>query len=56
MNEANCVECGANLGLGSSVIIGEILECPACGVELEVVQISPVRIEVAPEIEEDWGE
>lgn len=56
MNEVTCVECGAPVEIGSDVIVGEILECPECGVELEVVQISPIRIELAPEIEEDRGE
>jgi alpha-aminoadipate carrier protein LysW len=56
MNELNCVECGAELEIDAALIIGEILECPECGVELEVVQLSPLSIELAPEIEEDWGE
>ena len=56
MNELNCLECGAGLSVGSDLIAGEILECPECGVELEVVQLSPLSIELAPEIEEDWGE
>lgn len=56
MNDMNCMECGAGLEIGNDLIIGEILECPECGVELEVVQLSPLSIELAPEIEEDWGE
>jgi alpha-aminoadipate carrier protein LysW len=35
---------------------GEILVCPDCGVDLEVLSINPVTIEVAPMEEEDWGE
>lgn len=37
---------------------GEIIECTACGQEHEVVDRSAdaVRVELAPEIEEDWGE
>lgn len=56
MNEVTCVECDAAVETGSDLIVGEILECPECGVELEVIQVSPLRIELAPEIEEDWGE
>jgi alpha-aminoadipate carrier protein LysW len=34
----------------------EIVECSACGVELEVISIDPVAVALAPEEEEDWGE
>jgi alpha-aminoadipate carrier protein LysW len=37
---------------------GEIIECTACGQEHEVTAATEgdVRIALAPEIEEDWGE
>ncbi len=37
---------------------GEIIECLACGQEHEVVKKSEfgVRVNLAPEVEEDWGE
>jgi len=35
---------------------GEIIPCPSCGVDLEVVSISPLQLELAPEEQEDWGE
>lgn len=35
---------------------GEIVECPECGVELEVIGVGPVQLAAAPEEEEDWGE
>ncbi len=56
MNAINCLECGALVESGSDLIIGEILECPDCAIELEVIQVDPLSIELAPEIEEDWGE
>ncbi|NCF67714.1 MAG: lysine biosynthesis protein LysW [Chloroflexi bacterium] len=56
MNEINCMECGAVVLAGQDLIMGEILECAECGVELEVVQLAPLVVELAPEIEEDWGE
>lgn len=56
VNEISCMECGAMVLAGGDLIMGEILECPECGVELEVVQLSPLAVELAPEIEEDWGE
>ena len=53
---SECVECGAALSLGSDLETGEIVDCTTCGVELEVVAVSPPVLERAPELEEDWGE
>jgi alpha-aminoadipate carrier protein LysW len=53
---ANCPECDANLSL-DSVIKGEIVVCPDCGVELEVLEIQPaLELALAPQEAEDWGE
>lgn len=51
-----CPECAAAVPLTASVLVGEILDCPDCGAELEVRATNPVRIQLAPEVEEDWGE
>jgi alpha-aminoadipate carrier protein LysW len=51
-----CLECGAELELTADVEEGEIVICPDCGVELEVISIEPITLELAPEVEEDWGE
>lgn len=51
-----CIECGAGLELGSDVELGEIIVCPDCGVELEVMGLDPIVLDLAPEVEEDWGE
>ncbi len=40
----------------ADVEIGEIVDSPASGAELEVVAVDPVVLEEAPELEEDWGE
>lgn len=50
-----CVECGYGLRL-SSPMQGEIVACPDCGVDLEVTQLAPLTLALAPEEEEDWGE
>lgn len=52
---ATCPECAAEIEL-DDVMEGEIVDCPDCGVELEVVSISPLSLDLAPEEEEDWGE
>ena len=53
---SNCPECGGVLKLSPDVIEYEILDCPTCGTELEVMSVDPIKIALAPEEEEDWGE
>ena len=52
---STCPTCGADVET-SSVEQGEILTCIECGTELEVLSLDPVRIALAPETQEDWGE
>jgi len=54
--KAECLECGATIELPDDVELAEIVVCPDCGVELEVVSLDPLSLELAPEVEEDWGE
>ena len=51
-----CPECAAELGLAPDVEVAEIVVCLDCGVELEVMGLDPTTLELAPEVEEDWGE
>ncbi len=51
----NCPECDATLNL-KEVVQGEIVQCPDCGVDLEVVGPDSNKLELAPVEEEDWGE
>lgn len=51
-----CPECAAELALGVDVEEGEIVVCPDCGAELEIMGTSPLSVQMAPEVEEDWGE
>ena len=50
-----CIDCGATLALRNPVV-GEIVDCPDCGLELEVRVLSPLTVQPAPEVAEDWGE
>jgi alpha-aminoadipate carrier protein LysW len=50
-----CPECGAQITLAKP-IRGEIVVCPDCGTELEVVNENPLKLDLAPQEEEDWGE
>ena len=51
-----CPVCGADVALPDDVESGEIIDCQACGAELEVLETNPPVLEEAPELEEDWGE
>ena len=51
-----CPECEATLQLADDLIEGEIVACTDCGAELEVTSVAPVRLQLAPLVEEDWGE
>jgi len=54
--EAACPECDAGVAFDRAPLNGQVARCTDCGVELEVTCASPVRLEIAPEVEEDWGE
>ncbi|MEM9167180.1 MAG: lysine biosynthesis protein LysW [Planctomycetota bacterium] len=54
--ESPCPECDAVIGFDRPPLNGQIARCIDCGVELEVVTIAPLTLEIAPEVEEDWGE
>lgn len=52
---SSCPECGAEVNT-KEIEKGEIITCNDCGTELEVISTNPVKLEVAPEEQEDWGE
>lgn len=56
MNTVNCLECDAEIVLQNDVEQNEIIVCPDCGVDLEVINLDPITINLAPMEEEDWGE
>lgn len=50
-----CPECEAEITL-QNVLRGEVVPCPDCGADLEVISVNPIVLEPAPVTEEDWGE
>ena len=56
MQTVLCPECESEISLENGTIVGEIIVCPDCGVDLEVMSLEPVQVELAPMEEEDWGE
>ena len=51
-----CPECAAEITLTQGTEAGEIIVCPDCGVDLEVISLEPAKVQLAPMEEEDWGE
>ncbi len=54
-SSAHCPECDAEIDL-ENVVLGEIVVCSDCGVDLEVTNLHPLEVQLAPMEEEDWGE
>ena len=58
MGKVICSDCDAEFDVPEDVMVGEIVSCPDCGLDLEVVKIEGSNIElqrIAIE-KEDWGE
>ncbi|MBS7659875.1 MAG: lysine biosynthesis protein LysW [Candidatus Bathyarchaeia archaeon] len=55
---AKCPDCDSNLEISGDVVEGEILSCPCCGLELEVVKVNGDSVELQELVieGEDWGE
>lgn len=51
-----CPVCDGKVPLEADIVVGELIQCPECRSELEVVEIDPPKLAEAPETEEDWGE
>jgi alpha-aminoadipate carrier protein LysW len=60
MPRGTCPECEADVQVDEDVDKGDIVECPDCGAQLEVVGLDPIEldliIEEEEEEEEDWDE
>ncbi|HEY3311410.1 MAG TPA: lysine biosynthesis protein LysW [Anaerolineales bacterium] len=56
MSTVNCTECEAAITLEANAEVGEIIVCPDCGVDLEIVSLNPAKVDLAPMEQEDWGE
>lgn len=56
--KTSCGICGGEIDVPNDAIKGEIVSCPDCGTEYEVVEVkeSGVSLKPAEEIGEDWGE
>jgi alpha-aminoadipate/glutamate carrier protein LysW len=52
-----CLQCDTAIAPPAAPELGDIVSCPSCGQDHEVLEISPaVQLDLAPDVEEDWGE
>ncbi|MFC4076051.1 lysine biosynthesis protein LysW [Salinithrix halophila] len=57
MEQLACLVCKDEVSVEQDATTGEIVECSSCGQELEVHnEGNLITLELAPEIEETWGE
>lgn len=56
--QSECPQCGTEIILSAGTEKNEIVICPDCQSDLEVVNIieGQAQLQLAPEEEEDWGE
>lgn len=51
---ANCPECEALLDVDEDEVEeGDVINCPECGLELEIVNMNPIEVEMVEEEEEE---
>ncbi len=55
-NRVSCPVCDAAVAPPANAEVGEIIACNDCGSELEIESISPLALQEAPVVAEDWGE
>jgi alpha-aminoadipate carrier protein LysW len=55
-NSGTCPECDADVRVPADAMLNELISCPECGAELEILSLNPLELDLAPEVEEDWGE
>ncbi len=51
---ATCPECDADIEVDEfDVDKGDIISCPECGTGLEVINLSPIELDLAPDEEDE---
>lgn len=54
--ETKCLECQAKIILDPDIQAGEVVTCPECSTDLEIIQVKPIKLSLAPKVQEDWGQ
>ena len=54
---AVCPDCDADIEIDEyDVDKGQVISCPECGIDLEVVGLAPLELDLAAQEEDDWEE
>lgn len=53
---STCPICDGAVPFSADTTVSEIIHCPDCGSDLEVVGLTPPALAEAPAEEEDWGQ
>jgi alpha-aminoadipate carrier protein LysW len=58
MAKVICPDCAAEFDVPDDVMVGEIVSCPDCGLDLEVEKVegNDVELQKIAIEKEDWGE
>lgn len=57
MLNQKCTDCEASIPIPEDAVQGEIVTCPDCGLDLEVIVVGPTLAVKAVVVQkEDWGE
>lgn len=56
--KTECKDCGAEITVTNDAMVGEIITCPDCGADFEIVSKKEDIIEIKPaeSVGEDWGQ
>lgn len=52
----HCPECESVIDVGDEIEEGQTLDCPECGAELEIVNTSPLELDVVSDEDEEEEE
>jgi lysine biosynthesis protein LysW len=44
-----CLDCEEHIELDEDAEVGDVIECPSCRVRLEILDLSPVTFDYAPD-------
>ena len=56
INAARCPECTTNIRFENQLTLHDLVTCPECGTALEVIRLSPLKLDWAydDEDDDDW--
>jgi alpha-aminoadipate/glutamate carrier protein LysW len=56
--QIECKDCGAKIKIPDDAVVGEIVSCPDCGGDFEIVSKTDEKVDLKPaeSVGEDWGQ